>query len=573
VSNGPHPGQGEPPAARSALPLQGPSVGYPCGPPPDSGPKPYFSWDYYPGTPPKMGEEDRGYFVPGALGEWTICTTLGVLVLHEQREVREVPVSRRKALYPIAPLWWASVEVPRGMAARMPQMVALRGSKLMGEVLGGPYHIILATLWAFEVADVFVGSIRHHGHLWRLPLVLRTALAELTAERLCSADSSARPLLEAGLELLRLVEELGKESWLLYDGSPRGVFRCAKVLDDDGVLVLMEGLGDSTLPYKRDFTHELRLRPLDRDLATAGPNRYGPAALLALPAARPPSPPASSAGVPHLAPPLWGAVVRPYTPRGGGRYGRSRRTHPGGGSVPLIGGRSGPPLASLPLFSWDGAAQLGTPWPVRRAVWDGLARSLGELPPIRTNGVDHTLMMALSRTLVRLRNEMTVIVSPPMGDREADVLYSLSTVDSIRRLLAEEYGAAVAETNTVLAGWSIRNLGSPPVPAGGGISPATPQRPPSPSPPHYGVGPGSSVPPHYGAASGSVAPPPYGAGSGSATPSHYGAGSGAAIPVPYGTATGPSATPPTFSGPGYYSRDDDPGQGYNSDFGSRPGGW
>jgi len=369
------------------------------------------------------------------------------------------------------------------------------------------------------------------------------------------------------------VEELGKESWLLYDGSPRGVFRCAKVLEDDGVLVLMEGLGDFTLPYGRDVTHELRLRPLDRDLATAGPHRYGPAAFLAPPAARPPSPPASSAGVPHLAPPVWGAVSRPYTPRGGGRYGRSRRTHPGRGTVPLIGGRSGPPVASLPLFSWDGAAQLGTPRPVRRAVWDGLARFLGELPPIPTNGVDHTLMMALSRTLVRLRNEMAVIVSRAMADREADVLYSLRTVVSIRRLLAEQSGAAVAKTNTVLAGWFIRNLASPSVPAGGGISPATPQRPPSTSPPHYGVGPGSSVPPHYGAASGSVALPFYGAGSGSATPSHYGAGSGVAIPVPYGTATGPSATPPTFSGPGYYSRDDDPGQGYNPDFGSRSGAW
>jgi len=182
-------------------------------------------------------------------------------------------------------------------------------------------------------------------------------------------------------------------------------------------------------------------------------------------------------------------------------------------------------------------------------------------------------MMALSRTLVRLRNEMAVIVSRPMGDREADVLYSLSTVDSIRRLLADEYGAAVAETNTVLAGWSIRNMASPPVPAGGGISPATPQRPPSFPPPHYGVWPGSSVPPHYGAALGSVVSPPYGAGSGSATPSHYGAGSRVSIPVPYVTATGPSATPPTFSGPGYYSRDDDPGQGYNPDFGSRSGGW
>jgi len=88
---------------------------------------------------------------------------------------------------------------------------------------------------------------------------------------------------------------------------------------------------------------------------------------------------------------------------------------------------------------------------VRREVWDGLARSLGEPPQSLTNGVDHTLMMALSRTLVRLCNEMAVIVSSPMGDREADVLYSLSTFDSVRRLLTEEYGAAVAETNTVLA--------------------------------------------------------------------------------------------------------------------------
>jgi len=183
------------------------------------------------------------------------------------------------------------------------------------------------------------------------------------------------------------------------------------------------------------------------------------------------------------------------------------------------------------------------------------------------------MMMALSRTLVRLCNEMAVIVSRPMGDRGADVLYSPSTVESVRRLLAEQYGAAVAETNTVLAGLSIRNLAVPPVPAGGGISPATPQRPPSPSPPHYGVGSGSSVPPHYGAGSGSVAPSHYSAGPGSATPSHSWAGSGSAIPVPYGMATGPSATPPTFSGPGYYSQDDDPGQGYDPDFGSRSGGW
>jgi len=128
------------------------------------------------------------------------------------------------------------------MDARMPQMVALRGSKLMEEVLGGPYHIIFAALWAIDVADVFVGSIRHHSHLWRLPLALRTDLVELTAERLCSADSSVRPILEAGLELLRLVEEIGKESWLLSDEAHEGSSGAPRCLTTTGSWSLWRAL-------------------------------------------------------------------------------------------------------------------------------------------------------------------------------------------------------------------------------------------------------------------------------------------------------------------------------------------
>jgi len=108
--------------------------------PPEVGNKANFSWDYYPGSPLKLGEMDRGVHVPGALGEWTIRTSLRVLTLYEQREVRDVLVVRRKALYPTTPVWWEHVEVPRGMAARVPQMVALQGRQLMGEPLGGPYH-------------------------------------------------------------------------------------------------------------------------------------------------------------------------------------------------------------------------------------------------------------------------------------------------------------------------------------------------------------------------------------------------------------------------------------------------
>jgi len=193
--------------------------------PPEAGDKANLSWDYYPGSPPKLGEMARGVHVPGALGEWTIRTSLRFLKLYEQREVRDVPVVRRKALYPTTPVWWEHVEVPRGMAARVPQMVALQGSQLMGEPLGGPYHLILAALWAVEVADVFLGSIRHHGHLWRLPMAIWSAFADLTPERLCAADPSAQPLLEAGLKLLRLVEEHAPANRLSELGGPRGVFR------------------------------------------------------------------------------------------------------------------------------------------------------------------------------------------------------------------------------------------------------------------------------------------------------------------------------------------------------------
>jgi len=49
--------------------------------PPEVGDQPHFSWDYYPGSPPKLGEMDRGVYVPGALEDWNIRTSLRVLTL------------------------------------------------------------------------------------------------------------------------------------------------------------------------------------------------------------------------------------------------------------------------------------------------------------------------------------------------------------------------------------------------------------------------------------------------------------------------------------------------------------
>ena len=183
--------------------------------------------------------------------------------------------------------------MPRGMAARVPRMVALQVSQLMGYPLGGPYHLMLAALWAVQVEDVILESIRHHGHLWRLPLAIRSAFADRTPERLCLADPSARTLLDAGLKLLRIIEKRAAPEWLQWLWGPRGIFRCANTLNDEGTLVLSEGRGHPRPPYGRDINAGLRIRPLDQVVADALSAHVG---LVVAP--EPPSAMAASASTP-----------------------------------------------------------------------------------------------------------------------------------------------------------------------------------------------------------------------------------------------------------------------------------
>jgi len=246
-----------------------------------------------------------------------------------------------------------------------------------------------------------------------------------------------------------------------------------------------------------------------------------------------------------LLPPSWGRVSRPaYVSRVAGRPARTRRAYPLGGSgvtTSTLGGPPGPPLAPLPLFTWEGSAQFGTPRPVNPAIWSSLGRSLGELPSILNNGVDHTLIMALSCTLVRLRNEVSAIVSRPLGERDIGPLYQLGTAETLRRYLTEEYGTAVVDTNTVVAGWSLRHLAASSAPPRRVALPAAPWRPPSSPPLHYGAGAGYSSQAHYGA------------GAGSSSQAHCGAGAGSSSQALYGAETGPSANPQTYSGTHYYA--------------------
>jgi len=270
---------------------------------------------------------------------------------------------------------------------------------------------------------------------------------------------------------------------------------------------------------------------------------------------------------------MWGGVSRSYSARGGSQNTRVRRAYPlvGSSPVPRIGGHSGPPAGPLPLYSWEGSVQLGTPRPVGPALCSGLGRSLGDPPPHpEQRGGPHP-HHGLEPRFRAAPQRVVSVASRPMEDGEAHRLCTLGTAESLRRMLAEEEGVEVTQTNTVLTGCSIRQMGAA-VPTAGPISPATHQRPPSPAPPHYGagsgvmaahpygVGSGLSPASAYGAVTGSSAVFPSRGGAGSSPGTSHGARSGAPAGALYRATTGPSANPPCPSGPEYYAPEGGPGQ-------------
>jgi len=280
-----------------------------------------------------------------------------------------------------------------------------------------------------------------------------------------------------------------------------------------------------------------RIRRLDQDFTDAGSALVGLVVAL-----EPPSAPAATASAPvAVRPPLWGAVSRPaFVPRGPGRYSLTLRAYPLGGSsgtTPILGGFSGPPLAPFSFFTSEGSELLRTPRPVNPGVWSGLGRSIGELPSNLNNVVDATLIVVLSRTLVRLCKEVTAILSRLLGGRDVELLYYLGTVETLRRLLTEECGSAVADTRTDVAGKTLRLWDGSSTTPRGACFPAAPPRPPSPPPPHYG------------------------------------ASARFSSQVFYGVDTGSSANPLIFSGPRYYAPEKDRSHDYDPGYGTRARGW
>ena len=128
-------------------------------------------------------------------------------------------------------------------------------------------------------------------------------------------------------------------------------------------------------------------------------------------------------------------------------------------------------------------------------------------------------------------------MSLPMGERNAERLYHLSTDETLRLLVTEEYGTAMAQTRLVVAGWSLRHMAGSSAPLRVAILSAAPRRPPSPPPPHYGAGCSSSA------------------------------------QLLHGVDSGCSASPPFVSAPQSYAPEEDPSHGYDHGNGARSGYW
>ena len=88
--------------------------------------------------------------------------------------MREVPVVRRKALYPTTPVWWELAEEPRCMAILIHQIVALQGSLKIGKTPWG-------SLSGFVALDDRILILIEHGR------------AEVSPMRRCAFQSRKIP--------------------------------------------------------------------------------------------------------------------------------------------------------------------------------------------------------------------------------------------------------------------------------------------------------------------------------------------------------------------------------------------
>ena len=210
---------------------------------------PVVAWEWACSSPPYLGERDPHFHHQDTCTERRMRGASGILVRVSQVESTHVHASERRAYYVPTPTWWSAVEVPFGLPARMPRIVAYFGTALcQGESTQAAD--ILATQWVLEVAGVWYASARTKGYLWHLPASLVDSLVGLRLENVAKgAGPDANAYLSELLDLHQSLDWGASEPYLARrvggeEGeAPRAFVHCDKLLVG-GRIGLHEGLGD-----------------------------------------------------------------------------------------------------------------------------------------------------------------------------------------------------------------------------------------------------------------------------------------------------------------------------------------
>jgi len=215
---------------------------------------PIVAWERACSYPLFLGEVDPHFHYQDARTERRLQEASRILVRASEVESTQVRVSARRAYYVLTPSWWSTLEVPFGVPARMPRIVAHFGTALRrGE--STPAAAILAPQWVLDVTGVWYASACSEGYRWHLPAAL---VGRLVGLRLANVAEGAGQDAHAFLsELLDLHQALDLEAAGPYlalqvggeEGkAPRAFVHCDKrlVAEHRG---LRAGLGDPAYPY------------------------------------------------------------------------------------------------------------------------------------------------------------------------------------------------------------------------------------------------------------------------------------------------------------------------------------
>lgn len=185
------------------------------------------------------------------------------LVHGARGEFTQVPPEARSQHFPSTPGWWPQVEVPCGLPARTPQVVAYFGSHLRGSTKGHRVYAFVAKHWLVEVTRAWYSDVVHRACLWHLSSTLVGGISTLGSEWLLQeVDLGASRLLKAMKTLQNRLDLCEVEPYLrrakraaprVAADPPQDFLHCTKGVAR-GCLRVLKGLGSSEPPYADGVT-------------------------------------------------------------------------------------------------------------------------------------------------------------------------------------------------------------------------------------------------------------------------------------------------------------------------------